>query len=60
MIQNPTILEKLKVKTQGDEVMHKFILDIMTNESEGKQYSKFFRSEIEECAKIREKKGGGK
>ena len=44
MIQNPLILKKLKEKTHGDEAMREFILSIMTNESNGKQYAKFFRS----------------
>lgn len=53
MIQNPTILEKLAEKTKGDEIMRQFILSIMTNESEGKQFRKFYTSEIEKCAKKR-------
>lgn len=58
MIQNPLILEKLKEKTLGDEAMHEFILSIMTNESNGKQYAKFFRAEVEKYSKLREEKGG--
>lgn len=53
MIQNPTILEKLKQKTTNDDIMRQFILSITTNESEGKQYRKFYTSEIEKCAKKR-------
>lgn len=53
MIQNPTILEKLAEKTEGDNIMRQFILSIMTNESEGKQFRKFYTSEIEKCANKR-------
>jgi len=60
MIQNQLILEKLKTKTGKDEVMHDFILSIMTNESEGKQYNKYFRSEIDKSVKQRLKEGGDK
>mgnify|MGYP001083696251 FL=1 len=60
MIQNQLILEKLKAKTGKDEVMHDFILSIMTNESEGKQYNKYFRSEIDKSVKQRLKEGGDK
>ena len=58
MIQNPLIFKKLKEKTHGDEAMREFILSIMTNESNGKQYAKFFRSEVEKYSKLRETKGG--
>ena len=55
MIQNPTILEKLEKKTQGDKTMRQFIEKIMENEAAGKQYGKFYRTEIEKSAKERRK-----
>lgn len=51
MIQNPTILEKLKKKTVGDPQMFDFLSSILENESEGKQYSKFFKTQIEKATK---------
>ncbi|MDP4152573.1 MAG: hypothetical protein Q8865_03905 [Bacillota bacterium] len=58
MIQNPIILEKLESKTAGDVIMYDFLVAIMTNESEGKQYSKFYSAEVEKGAKKREQIGG--
>ena len=52
MIQNPLIIEKIAEKTKDNDAMYCFIESIMTNESEGKQFSKFFKAEIEKYSKI--------
>lgn len=58
MIQNKAILEKLKEKTANDDVMNEFIVAILENESEGKQYTKFFQGEIEKGIDKRKQIGG--
>lgn len=58
MIQNPTILEKLRKKTSQDTVMYNFICKIMNNEAEGKQYSKYYKNAILESIKQRKKEEG--
>jgi len=51
MIQNPTILQKIDEKANGDTVMKEFLQAIIENESDGKQYSKYFKSLIEQSVK---------
>lgn len=57
MIQNPTILKKLEEKTEQDAVMRDFIRDVMNNESEGKQFSKFYKKMMAKSVNAR--KGNG-
>lgn len=58
MIQNPTILKKLEEKTAQDVVMRTFVLDIMNNESEGKQFSKFYKKALLKSSNARKTKEG--
>ncbi len=57
MIQNPKIIEKLDAKTLGDSHLRDFILQILENESEGKQYSKFYAAKIKEAVNLRQQEG---
>lgn len=58
MIQNPIILKKLKEKTCDDEILRDFLLSILKNEAEGKQYNKYYKKEIDKSIKKIELKGG--
>lgn len=46
MIKNKRILEKLKEKTPEQPQMYNFLEDIFEVESEGKQYSTFYKESI--------------
>jgi hypothetical protein len=46
MIKNKRILEKLKEKTPEQPQMYNFLEDIFEIESEGKQYSTFYKESI--------------
>lgn len=51
MIQNTTILEKLKDKTGDDQILRDFILCLLENETEGKNYRKVYNSAISDALK---------
>lgn len=46
MIKNQRILAKLSEKTEDDWEMQRFINRILTLESQGKQYKKFYKEQI--------------
>jgi len=51
MIQNTTILDKLNKKTANNKVLNEFIIKLLENEADGKNYKKFFDSAIDEALK---------
>lgn len=49
-LHNSSIIEKVKAKTADDPRMQKFILDILQLEANGKQYTSFYRTQIQKIA----------
>lgn len=44
---NETIMNKLKEKCNGDEVMYDFLVALIEKEDEGGQHTKTYKGEIE-------------
>lgn len=53
MIQNTVITEKLKNKTNGDDVLYEFINNLLELEIQGKNYKKPYDKEIDSVLKKR-------
>ena len=58
MIKNQVIIDKVKSKTPHDKAMQEYLLSILQNESEGKQFKKFFTKGIKDGIAKREANGG--
>ena len=54
MIQNTVITEKLKAKTEGNQELYEFMENLLEVEIQGKNYKKFYDTEIN---KVLEKRG---
>lgn len=57
MISNPIIGEKIEEKTKNDEIMRRFLFDIINHENENMQFSKQYKKLIEKAVKEKEGKG---
>lgn len=56
MFNNETILTKIKNKTNEDAVMYEYLLALLQNESEGKNFRKFIILETDKFFSINNKK----
>ena len=51
MISNKGIIEKINSKTEGNDIMNKFLMDILEHENENSHYSKKYKQLIEKAVK---------
>ena len=51
MISNKAIIEKINSKTEGHDIMNKFLMDILEHENENAHYSKKYKQLIEKAVK---------